>query len=220
MTEAVHPSNNTKNIQRRKPGEERRVEIANVAGELFAAHGFSVSTRAISEALGITQAALYKHFKSKEALIEEVFRQRYLDQRPSDFADTLSDRSRPLAARLTQAYTTFFDDITETSLKLFQRASYDGLEIAKRYRPHLDDRILWPLLDSLRVEATLPGIEQVEPRKLERELVMMLHSTIIFLAIRKFVYRIDFDGTEPDIIKLHVETWLNGALVSIRSIHA
>jgi len=87
-------------VKRRKPGVERRAEITNVAAELFADKGFSVGTRDISSRLGITQAALYKHFQSKDELIEEVFRNRYLDNRPSNFKEILTADGAPLDARL------------------------------------------------------------------------------------------------------------------------
>ena len=217
MARAKRKSNEISVPQRRLPTEQRRLEIARVAGDLFAAHGFSVSTRTISDALGITQAALYKHFSSKEEIIEEVFRIRYLDQKESNFSNILDTSTDKLSRRLTRAYVSFFEEITETSLKLFQRASYDDLEIAKRYTPHLNDRIIWPILEHLRVEAKLPDLVQRPASNQERELILMLHSTIIFLAIRKFVYHIEFKAPEADIIELHVNVWLSGALKNIRT---
>jgi len=173
----------------------------------------------ISDALGVTQAALYKHFSSKDALIEEVFRTRYLDEKPSDFSSILDATDEPLNVRLLAAYVSFFNNITETSFKLFQRASYDGLEIAKQYSPHLDTRILWPVLSHLRHACELPTLTELAASREERELVMMLHSTIVFLALRRYVYGIDFKGNEPTIIKLHVDTWLAGSMKSMAQLH-
>jgi AcrR family transcriptional regulator len=186
---------------------------------LFAAQGFSVSTRKISDAVGISQAALYKHFRSKEEIIEEVFRLRYLNQKPSDFRHLLDGSTGPLVDRLTSAYLSFFNDISETSLKLFHRASYDGLEIAKRYSPHLDEKILWPLMDNLRSEAKMAGLEQLAATRDEREVALMLHSSIVFIAIRKFVYHIDFKGTEAQVIRQYVGVWVAGAIDTIRAYH-
>lgn len=206
-----------KPIRRRKSGNERRLEIVGVAARLFASHGFSVSTRKISEQLGITQAALYKHFSSKDELIAEVFRVLYLEDRPSDFSQILNGSSEPLVERLSLAYISFFNGISETSMKLFHRASYDGLEIVRQYSPHLDERILWPVLSNLRVEADLPTLDQRAASWEERELALMLHSTIVFLGIRKFVYRVDFKKREPVLIHQHVATWLAGALATIEN---
>lgn len=201
-------------------GAQRRLEIARVAADLFSAHGFSVSTRRISEELSISQAALYKHFKSKEAIIEEVFRVRYLEEKPSDFRSLLDTSQGLLVDRLTRAYVSFFDGITETSLKLFHRASYDGLDLAKQYSPHLNERILGPVIAHLRCEAKIVTLEQLPATRDERELALMLHSTIVFSGIRKFVYHIDFSGNEPHLIREYVTVWLAGALVSIARYHA
>jgi len=190
-----------------------------VAAGLFATDGFSLSTRKISAELGITQAALYKHFKSKEEIIEEVFRVNYLDEKPSQFRSVLEISTGDLSHRLSAAYLNFFNDLTETSIKLFQRASHDGLEIAKRYSPHLDEKILWPVLESVRVEAGLPPLAELPHTKDERELALMLHTTIMYLGIRKHVYRIDFKGYEAHLIQEYVEVWLCGALVSIKRYH-
>ena len=50
---------------------ETRRRILDSAAEAFAAHGYSgASMRDIAEGLGITKAALYYHFASKEALLD------------------------------------------------------------------------------------------------------------------------------------------------------
>lgn len=205
--------------QQRKPGVERRAEIAEIAGDLFATDGFQVSTRKISAALGITQAALYKHFASKDELIEEVFKSRFLKQDQTGFAEMLNAPGKPLEVRISDAYIDFYSGITSTSLRLFQRASYDGLKLAHRYSPHLDERILWPLVTQVRLELALPSLDDTAVMASERDLALMLHSTIIFLAIRKHVYHINFKGGEPDIIRLHVKAWLVGVRELFRSFH-
>jgi AcrR family transcriptional regulator len=51
-----------------------RQRIQQVALELFAEYGYDkTSLREIAERLGVTKAALYYHFKSKEAIIAAVF---------------------------------------------------------------------------------------------------------------------------------------------------
>lgn len=204
----------------RMPGKQRRLEIVRVAADLFAAEGFSAPTRKISDELGITQAALYKHFKSKEEIIEEVFRVRYLDEKPSDFSRILEASDEPLVNRISLAYQSFFSGMSETSMKLFHRASYDGLEIAKRYSPHLDQRILYPVLECLRSETGMSSLEKMPVITAERELALMLHSTVVFIGIRRFVYRIDFKGCEPDLIHQYVSVWLAGALLALPGYHA
>ena len=55
--------------------EQRRIEIINAATPLFARKGFArTKTREIAEAAGVSEALLYKHFPSKEAIYQEILR--------------------------------------------------------------------------------------------------------------------------------------------------
>ena len=62
---------------------QRRAELMSAAASLFAERGFAaVSTIDLGEAVGISGPALYKHFASKDALLEELLTdasQRLLD---------------------------------------------------------------------------------------------------------------------------------------------
>jgi AcrR family transcriptional regulator len=66
MSEAAEPTG-----QRR--GDRTRTSIQQVALELFAEQGYErTSLREIAERLGITKAALYYHFKSKEDIVASL----------------------------------------------------------------------------------------------------------------------------------------------------
>jgi AcrR family transcriptional regulator len=55
------------------PAAERRTQIVNSARDMFVRYGYSgTRTRHIAEAAGVTEAVLYQHFPSKEALFEEA----------------------------------------------------------------------------------------------------------------------------------------------------
>jgi hypothetical protein len=53
----------------------------------------------------------------------------------------------------------------------------------------------------------------------KREVALMLPPSIVFLGIRKFVYRIDFKDNEPQLVRQYVTIWLAGALISMRGYH-
>ena len=55
------------------PGHERIREILEVSQKLFLSHGVeNVSTRLIANAVGISQPALYKHFVSKQEILDQL----------------------------------------------------------------------------------------------------------------------------------------------------
>ena len=58
-------------------GGERREQIIDAAIALFAEHGFRcTTTRQLAEAAGVSEAALYLHFETKEALYEAIIRRK------------------------------------------------------------------------------------------------------------------------------------------------
>lgn len=58
---------------RRITSQERRIQIIDEATELFSTHGFQkVTVKKLASACGITEAALYRYFPSKEKIYDEV----------------------------------------------------------------------------------------------------------------------------------------------------
>ncbi|KRF00966.1 hypothetical protein ASG88_11240 [Nocardioides sp. Soil777] len=56
-------------------GVDRRGELIQIAGKLFAEKGFLATTiRDIADAAGIQSGSLYYHFESKESMVEELIR--------------------------------------------------------------------------------------------------------------------------------------------------
>ena len=72
----------------------RKSQIVNLAGRLFAKGGYNkVTTKTIAEKCNITEAALYKHFKSKEEIYLEVLKTIQTKVSADSFLDTLKDES-------------------------------------------------------------------------------------------------------------------------------
>lgn len=57
----------------RKTSQERKKQIIDEASRLFSTYGFrKVTVKMLADACGITEAALYRHFDSKEKIYDEV----------------------------------------------------------------------------------------------------------------------------------------------------
>ena len=72
----------------RLSGEERRESILRAVGAVFAENGFrGTTTRALAEAAGVSEALLFKHFPSKEALYAGVQAWLTGERRPDRFGE-------------------------------------------------------------------------------------------------------------------------------------
>ena len=63
----------TKTIRKRLSAAERRQQIINTAAELFSRKGFSgTTTREIARSIGVSEATVFKHFATTEALYDAI----------------------------------------------------------------------------------------------------------------------------------------------------
>lgn len=96
-------------VQRRRP-PDRRQQLLAIAGELFAQAGFeATSMRDIAAATGMTPAALYHHFASKEQLfiaVEEASIAKILDRVQAAIAGETDPEARFRAALVAQVEAT------------------------------------------------------------------------------------------------------------------
>jgi AcrR family transcriptional regulator len=124
--------------QGRRPGSERRAQIVRETLRLVAEHGLvGASMSRIAEAVGISNAALYRHFESREdiliaahdALIERVFGWLNSSQAPD-----VMDRLRELGASHARI---FSKDIEGFNAPMFQFISWIPKD---RVRDHVVQR--------------------------------------------------------------------------------
>lgn len=60
-------------VEQRRRGATARDEILDASAELFTLHGYTgTSTRMIADAVGIRQASMYHHFKTKDDILAEL----------------------------------------------------------------------------------------------------------------------------------------------------
>lgn len=214
LAEVEHPK------RRRLRGDERRAAILAEAAALFAEEGFGASTRALAARLGITQAALYKHFSSKDEIVAALFEERAARWRREDWRAALASGGAPLAERLGHLYARYVGAITGRSMRLFVRAGLDGYAQPGRRGAMLTASILEPVIAALRQEAKLPDLSRRPMQHGEREIAMALHGALMFLAIRKHVYRMALPDDLSELVMRQVRLWLPGAVEEIRRLHA
>ena len=207
-----------KEIRRRMPADARREAMLKDAAALFAERGLDVSTREIADALGVTQALIYKHFESKEDLIERTLEFTFA---PRDAAsDRWIDPNKPLNEELLNYYVGLSARAGQQRMKLFIRAGLDGRSWPTRRGSALTKHLFLPVISALRRDAGLPGLSETPPMRGERELCMMLHASVVFLGIRQHIYGMEMPDDLSDVVALYVATFLTGAVAKMRDLHA
>jgi AcrR family transcriptional regulator len=86
-------------VEQRRRGATARDEILDAAAEFFTTRGYSgTSTRMIAEAVGIRQASLYHHFKTKDDILEALLQDTVLA--PLEVANALLEADGSALERL------------------------------------------------------------------------------------------------------------------------
>nr|WP_244549548.1 TetR/AcrR family transcriptional regulator [Bradyrhizobium erythrophlei] len=94
--------------KRRFDPSEREAAIASAAIAFFAEHGFDGSTRDLAAAVGVTQPLLYRYFPNKEALLDRVYQDVFVNRWNTHWSEELGNRAEPLEDRLISFYRQVF----------------------------------------------------------------------------------------------------------------
>ena len=202
---------------RRLSRADREARIIEAAADFFAEVGLDGRTRDLAVRMGVSQALIYRYFPSKQDLIDRVFASLFADRWDEDWDRLLADSSRPLEHRLVDFYQAYAGRHSYRSMRLFIHAGLSGGQIQRRYSFDLTERVFAPVIDALRRDAALPPLSAEPMVRGERELAMMLHGSIIFLGIRKFVYQMPLPDSLDDLVAQQVRVFLGGAAAQLHA---
>lgn len=114
----------------------RKNDILKAALELFSAHGFA-TTRLddVAAAAGVTKGTIYLYFKSKEELLEEIFRRwtSPIADRVASATATPSDAETALRETVASAFATFADPDRRRLLRLVVAEGAQTPHLAEMY---------------------------------------------------------------------------------------
>lgn len=191
-----------KNTPRRLHPNERRQQIIDEAVAFFAEVGLDGNTRELAKKTGITQSLLFKYFATKDALIDAVYEQVYLDRLSPDWTDRIRDRNVSLRDRILAFYGDYSTLIFENNwMRIFMFSGLAGAELNRRYLEHVHKMILRPLLEEVLLEssgAVTPTMEDL----------WNLHGGIVYIGIRKHIYRMPYTADPNEAIERSVDRFL------------
>lgn len=195
---------------------DRERAIVDEAIRFFAEHGFEGQTRELAKRMGITHSAIYRHFPSKEALIERVYQEVYLSRWSPDWGSMIRDRSLSLEARLTRFYLDYVERVFEYNwVRIFVFSGMKSFGITGRYLDIVRREIIEPAAAELRHDLKLPDAKSHPLSERETELFWGLHGRIFYLAIRKFIYETPIPPDLNAIVRDAVQTFMDGAKMTM-----
>ncbi|MFK4501150.1 AcrR family transcriptional regulator [Bradyrhizobium japonicum] len=195
---------------------DRERAIVDEAIRFFAEHGFEGQTRELAKRMGITHSAIYRHFPSKEALIERVYQEVYLSRWSPDWGSMIRDRSLSLEARLTRFYLDYVERVFEYNwVRIFVFSGMKSFGITGRYLDIVRREIIEPAAAELRHDLKLPDAKSHPLNERETELFWGLHGRIFYLAIRKFIYETPIPPDLDAIVRDAVQTFMDGAKMTM-----
>ncbi len=205
-------------VRQHLPAAEREQQIVEAAATFFAEHGFEGQTRELAKTLGITHSAIFRYFPSKEALIERVYNHVFLARWDANWKAQITDRSRPLQARLEQFYIAYASRIFDAQwMRIFMFAGLKGHQMTDRYVSLVRNQLIKPACGELRAELRLPSLADVSMTAREEEAFWALHGAMFYLGIRTFIYEVRSHQDRAETIRDQVQMFLSGAPAVLRA---
>ncbi len=205
---------------KRLPAHERRGLILEEAAAFFAENGFSASTRDLADRLGVRQALLYKYFASKEALIEEVFKQVFSEDSESRSARAYGNNGAPIETKVHAFVLGMMDSGDQLRLRLSLRAMLDGHRQVGLLEPGVVASLTRPLIAELRKAEGLPDLETKELVQAESDMILMLYGAVMFARIRDQFFSAGETVDTAARSEMFVKQFLHSAGKTLRDIHA
>jgi AcrR family transcriptional regulator len=197
---------------RRLSPETRERAIVDGAIRFFAEYGFEATTRHLARKLGITQPLLYRYFPSKEALIERVYHEVFMQRWKPEWEGLILDRERGLEDRLVSFYSAYAVAVYDfVWVRIFVYSGLKGIDINTRYLTIVRDKVLKPICRELRHAQGLPDETAISLSEAEIELAWGLHGAFFYRAIRRYVYAMPDQISDADAIANDVRIFLDGA---------
>jgi AcrR family transcriptional regulator len=198
-------------------GSEREQLILAEAVRFFAEHGFEGQTRELAKRMGISHSAIYRHFPSKDVLIERVYEHVFLSRWNADWAKLIKDRKRPLEARLRDFYLQYAARVFDYDwVRVFVFSGLKDVGLTQRYLAIVESQIIRPACVELRYELGVQA--SPSPTEREKELFWALHGSIFYLAIRAYVYNTQTPDDLETTISNSVQVFIKGVRSVVRSI--
>ncbi len=201
--------------RRRMNTADRKRQILDRAIQFFAKHGIDGQLRNLTKELGVTHTLLYHYFPTKEALIQEVYKEVFESRWKPEWEGLLDDRHLSPEEKLNAFYLDYTNTVlTYDFVRILIFSGLSDHSISDRFFELLRSRLLPRLIRETRKycdRSTRP-----KPTHRELEFLMGLHGGIFYIGMRRWIYgQAIYDDSSPnaeqDIIRDRIRSYLLSA---------
>lgn len=187
--------------------DDRAQQILSGAILFFAERGFEGQTRELTSRLGISKGLLYRYFPGKDALIDRVYEEVFIDRWSTQWDEMIADRSVKLLTRLKSFYVQYASKMLHNYewVRIYLLSGLAGASINRRFGDFVAEHVFRPVLSELRHEFKLPDIQMLPISESELELMWGLHGAIFYIGIRKWVYHVEIPKDAERAVELLVD---------------
>lgn len=192
---------------------DREKAILDAAIRFFAENGFEGQTRELAKRAKIAQSAIFRHFPTKEALIERVYEHVFISRWDPAWGPLIVNDDIGLEERLVQFYVEYAARIFDYDwVRIFIYSGLRQHSLTPRYLALIEKKVIFPVCLELRkYKSTHPKPIDDEPlSEREKEAVWGLHGQIFYIAIRAFIYGARISSDRDIIIADHVRRFIRG----------
>src|SRR5262245_2678041 len=191
--------------------EDRRQQIVNVAVELFSLHGFNgVTTKEIADRAGVSQAIIFRHFPSKEAIYSAI-----LDHKVRQAAEQIQGHLQDAAGRKDDR--AFFKALALDMLELYTKdpslirlllfSALEGHDLSRMYYKTMSRQVREHVRDYLKQRIADGAFRQVDPLASARMFMGMIVHHAQVGALYKYD---DVKLSNKQMADHFVDVFLNG----------
>ncbi|KUJ95904.1 MAG: hypothetical protein PWR24_844 [Desulfonauticus sp.] len=193
----------------RLTGRERRQKILQAAKKLFASKGFKgTTTQKLAQEAGLSEAGLYKYFKNKQEIYEEILNQKIQDidfyfpsgQQPKN---NLKIELRECAIRFLQR------NIQDTTfLKIILYSALEENDFLFSFLKEVRKKFFTPIKKSIK-----KGIENKKIKNFDEDILAKLFFSMIYytLLLKTLFKDESFDAYKiEEIVDLIIEIFFKG----------
>jgi AcrR family transcriptional regulator len=193
--------------------EDRKLQIVKVAAELFSDKGFrGTTTKEIAERAGVSEAIIFRHFPSKEALYSAI-----LDYKTHETAERIQTHLREAASRKDDV--AFFGSLAyyalevhrkdPTLMRLLLYSALEGHELSEIFFASTAREIRSYVRRYIKQRVADGAFRDLDPNVAARALV----GTVIHHAQTRALYKSDdLKMSSRQIADRFVDIFLKGAL--------